>query len=66
MPRSVRPAAGFKRMNLNIEAGLLDAFKAAAALQGKEMTAIVIEFIESYVREKLPGGRPPKRTPRRT
>jgi hypothetical protein len=53
-------------MNLNIEAGLLDAFKAAAALQGKEMTAIVIEFIESYVREKLPGGRPPKRTPRRT
>ena len=64
MPRSVRPAPGFKRMNLNIAADLLDAFKAAAALQGKEMTAIVIEFIQNYVRENLPETRPPKRTRR--
>jgi ParG len=38
-----------KRMNLNVEVSLHDAFKAATAVQGKNMTDVLIEFIENYV-----------------
>lgn len=40
-----------KRMNINVEASLHNAFKAAAAMQGKEMTEVLLEFIESYVKK---------------
>ena len=40
-----------KRMNLNVELGLHNAFKAATAAQGKNMTDVLIEFIEDYVRK---------------
>ena len=38
-----------KRMNLNVEVHLHDAFKAATAAQGKNMTDVLLEFIEQYV-----------------
>jgi hypothetical protein len=36
-------------MNLNVEISLHNAFKAATAAQGLEMTAVLLEFIEKYV-----------------
>lgn len=38
-----------KRVNVNLEASLHDRFKATAASQGRQMTEILIEFIERYV-----------------
>ncbi len=40
-----------KRMNLNVDIVLHDAFKAATAAQGKKMTDVLIEFIRLYVKE---------------
>lgn len=37
------------RMNLNVEEPLHHAFKAATAAQGKNMTDVLLEFIEKYV-----------------
>lgn len=60
MPKP-KPVQEFKRMNINIETGLHDAFKAATALQGKRMTDVLLEFIQKYVRENQPGGWTPQR-----
>jgi len=38
-----------KRMNINVEVSLHDAFKAATAAQGDNMTDVLIEFIQNYV-----------------
>ena len=43
-----------KRMNLNVNVKLHDAFKATTAAQGKNMTDVLIEFIEQYVRQNMP------------
>jgi hypothetical protein len=43
-------------MNLNLDARLHDQFKAATAAQGQNMTDVITQFIESYVRKHLPGG----------
>lgn len=48
-----------KRMNLNVEVSLHDAFKAATAAQGKNMTDILLDFIQEYVRKY--GVRPVKK-----
>ncbi len=40
-----------KRMNVNIDANLHNAFKAAVAAKGKDMTDVLLEFIEDYVRK---------------
>jgi hypothetical protein len=49
----VRPIAkegtGLKRVNVNIEVNLHNAFKAATASKGTDMTTVLMEFIESYV-----------------
>jgi len=45
------PETKLKRMNLNVEATLHDAFKAATAAQGKNMTDVLLEFIDSYVKK---------------
>jgi predicted HicB family RNase H-like nuclease len=45
-----------KRLNLNVETSLHNAFKTAAAAQGKNMTDILLEFIEQYVHEHYPKG----------
>ncbi len=39
----------WKRMNLNVETSLHDAFKSATAAEGKKMTDVLIEFIQQYV-----------------
>ncbi len=36
-------------MNVNIEVSLHNAFKAATAAKGTDMTTVLMEFIESYV-----------------
>ena len=36
-------------MNLNVEVDLHNAFKAVTAAQGKNMTDVLLEFIEQYV-----------------
>lgn len=36
-------------MNLNVKVSLHDAFKAATAAEGKNMTDVLIEFINDYV-----------------
>jgi hypothetical protein len=44
-----------KRMNINVDTSLHDAFKAATAAQGKDMTTVLMQFIEQYVEKHLPG-----------
>ena len=43
-----------KRMNLNVEVGLHNAFKAATAVQGESMTDVLLKFIEQYVSKHAP------------
>ena len=43
-----------KRMNLNIEVGLHNAFKAATAYQNESMTDVLLKFIEQYVTKHAP------------
>jgi hypothetical protein len=51
-----------KRMNINVEVSLHDAFKAATAAQGDNMTDVLIEFIQDYVaRNGLAGKKKPRR-----
>jgi hypothetical protein len=58
----------WKRMNLNVETNLHDAFKASTAAQGKKMTDVLIEFIralqgrEKYRRKKTSTRRRPARS----
>jgi hypothetical protein len=40
---------GIKRVNINVETGLHNAFKAATAAQGVDMTTVLMEFIQQYV-----------------
>lgn len=43
-----------KRMNLNVEVALHNAFKAATAAQGESMTDTLLKFIEQYVSKNSP------------
>jgi hypothetical protein len=36
-------------VNINVEVNLHNAFKAATAAQGVDMTTVLMEFIQSYV-----------------
>ena len=38
-----------KRVNINLEISLHNAFKAATAAQGVDMTTVLQQFIENYV-----------------
>jgi hypothetical protein len=38
-----------KRLNINIEVSLHNAFKAATAVRGENMTDVILKFIEDYV-----------------
>jgi len=40
---------GIKRMNLNVPIELHNRFKSVTAGQGKNMTDVLLEFIENYV-----------------
>lgn len=54
------PPQGSVRLNINVDEKLHSAFKAAAALDGKRMTDLLIEFVEEYVREHMPSQVPRK------
>lgn len=47
-----------KRLNVNLNADLHAAFKVAAVAQGKDMTTVLVELIESYVAKNYPKGLP--------
>jgi hypothetical protein len=40
---------GVKRVNVNVEVNLHNAFKAATAAEGVDMTTVLLEFIQDYV-----------------
>ena len=44
-----KEGTGLKRVNINVEVNLHNAFKATAAAQGTDMTTVLMEFIQSYV-----------------
>jgi hypothetical protein len=44
-----KEGSGIERVNINVETGLHNAFKAATAAQGVDMTTVLMEFIKQYV-----------------
>ena len=42
-------ASGVKRVNINVEVKLHNAFKATTAAQGTDMTTVLMECIQNYV-----------------
>ncbi|MGA2890502.1 MAG: plasmid partition protein ParG [Terracidiphilus sp.] len=48
-PIKKKEGTGIKRVNINLEVSLHNAFKAASAAQGVDMTTVLQQFIESYV-----------------
>ena len=40
-----------KRMNINVEVSLHDAFKAATAARGENMTDVLLQFIQDYIKK---------------
>ena len=62
MPRPKENEPQVKRMNLNVPVDLHDAFKAATAAQGENMTDVLTQFIWDYVNKN---GVEPKKKGRR-
>lgn len=52
---------GTKRMNLNVPIKLHQAFKSAAALEGKDMTQVLLAFITDYVEKHSSALQPSKK-----
>ena len=48
-PIKKKEEAEVKRVNINVEVDLHNAFKAATAAQGVDMTTVLMEFIQNYV-----------------
>jgi uncharacterized protein (DUF1778 family) len=46
--------AEVKRLNINLDRQLHDHFKAAATMQGTNMTDVLLDFIRRYVEKNLP------------
>lgn len=53
---------GLKKMNLNVEVDLHNAFKASTAAQGKSITEVLLEFIRDYVKKNPAGGQRKKKS----
>jgi hypothetical protein len=51
---------GIKRVNINVEVSLHNAFKAATSAQGVDMTTVLLEFIQDYVAESKSAPSKPK------
>ncbi len=47
-----------KRMNVNMDAELHQAFKVAAVAQGKDMSTVLIELVRDFVDKHYPQGLP--------
>ena len=48
-----------KRMNINVEVGLHNAFKAATSARGENMTDVLMKHIQDYVDKHMPAGLKP-------
>jgi ParG len=48
-PIKQKEGTGIKRVNINVEVSLHNAFKAATAARGVDMTTVLMEFIQDYV-----------------
>ena len=46
-----------KRMNINVEVGLHNSFKAVTAAKGENMTDVLMRFIEDYVAKNDPAAK---------
>jgi predicted DNA-binding helix-hairpin-helix protein len=44
-----KEGTGIKRVNINVEVSLHNAFKATTAAKGTDMTTVLMEFIQNYV-----------------
>ena len=53
-PIKKKEGTGIKRVNINVEVNLHNAFKAATAAQGVDMTTVLMEFIQDYVAKNGP------------
>jgi hypothetical protein len=60
MPAKVAGEA-VKRMNLNVPVDLHNQFKISTVIQGKDMTTVLIDFIEQYVEKHYPKNLPVKK-----
>ena len=49
-----QPSREVKRLNMHVPRDLHDAFKAATAAEGKQMTDVLLEFIHKYVEQHPP------------
>jgi hypothetical protein len=45
------PEPKIKRMNINVEADVHAAFKAATAVRGENMTDVLMQFIQDYIKK---------------
>lgn len=52
-PRAPKPME-VKRLNMHVPRDLHDAFKAATAAQGRQMTDVLLDFIHKYVEQHQP------------
>ena len=52
---------GIKRMNLNVPIDLHNSFKATTAMKNKDMTTVLLEFIQGYVDKNSSSTKKPKR-----
>jgi predicted DNA binding CopG/RHH family protein len=48
-PIKKQEGPGIKRVNINVEISLHNAFKSATAAQGVDMTTVLMECIQKYV-----------------
>ena len=60
MPKPKTLPAEVKKMNLNVPTSLHNAFKSATASQGSNMTDVLLQFIEQYVKKHPPTALPRK------
>ena len=55
---SITPLKGTKRINLNVPIDLHRRFKMATASEAKDMTEVLLEFIQAYVEKHTPAAVP--------
>jgi hypothetical protein len=58
-----KEGTGIKRVNINVEVSLHNAFKATTAAKGTDMTTVLMEFIQNYVAKR--GSATPQKKGRR-
>ncbi|MGO9442702.1 MAG: plasmid partition protein ParG [Terriglobales bacterium] len=54
MSPAVQSAKEIKRLNMHVPRDLHDAFKAATAAEGQQMTDVLLDYIRRYVEQHQP------------